>query len=138
MKYCNDSSTNVPEGKPVSNGEPNDEFNDAFNEETRNAVALHYDGQSAPRLTAKGQNELADEIVAIAEAFRVPTFQQSDLAQLLYNLDLNEEIPQTLYVTVAEILALAYRLEGRVPGDNKRPVRQATHPKTENESETRG
>jgi flagellar biosynthesis protein len=87
------------------------------------AVALYYDGQTAPKLTAKGENELADEIVAIAEAFQVPTFKQSDLAQLLYKLDLNEEIPQALYVTVAEILSLAYILEGRTPGETHRPVR---------------
>jgi flagellar biosynthesis protein len=53
----------------------------------------------------------------------VPTFKQSDLAQLLYKLDLNEEIPQALYVTVAEILSLAYILEGRTPGETHRPVR---------------
>ena len=87
------------------------------------AVALYYDGQTAPKLTAKGENDLADEIIAIAEAFQVPTFKQSDLAQLLYQLDLNEEIPQALYVTVAEILSLAYILEGRTPEDTQRPVR---------------
>jgi flagellar biosynthesis protein len=93
---------------------------------TSQAVALYYDGTSAPRLTAKGEDELAEEIIAIAEAFQVPTFEQSDLAQLLYNLDLNEEIPQALYVTVAEILSLAYRLEDRTPGDGQRPMRVKT------------
>lgn len=92
-------------------------------ERSSQAVALYYDGQTAPKLTAKGENELADEIVAIAEAFQVPTFKQSDLAQLLYQLDLNEEIPQALYVTVAEILSLAYILEGRTPEEIHRPVR---------------
>ena len=92
--------------------------------ETPRAVALYYDGKTAPRLTAKGEDELAEEIIAIAEAFQVPTYEQSDLAQLLYNLDLNDEVPQALYVTVAEILSLAYRLEGRTPGDNQRPTRK--------------
>jgi flagellar biosynthesis protein len=84
----------------------------------KKAVALKYDGLSAPRVTAKGEAELAHEIMAIAEAFDVPTFQQSDLAELLYRLDLNEEVPPALYIAVAEIMSFAYMLSGRTPWDN--------------------
>ncbi|MFT7244632.1 MAG: flagellar biosynthesis protein [Candidatus Azotimanducaceae bacterium] len=84
----------------------------------KKAVALKYDGLSAPRVTAKGEAELAQEIMAIAEAFDVPTFQQSDLAELLYRLDLNEEVPPALYIAVAEIMSFAYMLSGRTPWDN--------------------
>lgn len=89
---------------------------DAYPE--KKAVALKYDGTSAPRLTAKGDEALAREIIAIAEAFDVPTFQQSDLAELLYELDLNEEIPEALYVAVAEIISFAYMIAGRTPWDD--------------------
>lgn len=85
----------------------------------KKAVALKYDGISAPKLTAKGDEELAREIIAIAEAFDVPTFQQNDLAELLYELDLNEEIPEALYVAVAEIISFAYMLAGRTPWDDR-------------------
>lgn len=81
----------------------------------KKAIALKYDGLSAPRVTAKGEAELAQEIMAIAEAFDVPTFQQSDLAELLYRLDLNEEVPPALYIAVAEIMSFAYMLSGRTP-----------------------
>lgn len=81
----------------------------------KKAVALKYDGITAPKLTAKGEDELAREIMAIAEAFEVPTFQQGDLTELLYQLDLNEEIPEALYVAVAEIISFAFILAGRTP-----------------------
>lgn len=84
----------------------------------KKAVALKYDGQTAPKLAAKGQDDLAREIMAIAEAFDVPTFQQSDLTELLYELDLNEEIPEALYVAVAEIISFAYMIAGRTPWDD--------------------
>lgn len=88
-----------------------------FNSEKKRAVVLKYDRQSAPTLTAKGEDNLAREIMAIAEAFDVPTFQQGDLTELLYQLDLNEEIPEALYVAVAEIISFAYMLAGRTPWD---------------------
>ena len=83
----------------------------------KKAVALKYDGQSAPRLTAKGEDDLAREIMAIAEAFDVPTFQQGELTHLLYELELNDEIPEALYVAVAEISSFAYMVAGRTPWD---------------------
>ena len=91
------------------------------------AVALYYDGQNAPRITAKGQADLAEEIIAIAEAFAVPTFAQTELAQTLYAMDLNDEIPEPLYIAVAEIISFAYLLEGRKPGDPRldRSTRQS-------------
>jgi len=84
---------------------------------TKRAIALKYDGLNAPRIKAKGEDDLAREIMEIAEAFSVPMFQQSDLAELLYHLDLNEEIPEALYLAVAEIISFAYMLAGKTPGN---------------------
>ena len=42
---------------------------------------------------------------------------QYELAGLLSQLDLGDEIPETLYLCVAQIIAFAYRLRGRVPQD---------------------
>lgn len=83
----------------------------------KKAVALQYDRVSAPRITAKGEADLAREIMAIAEACDVPMFQQADLTDLLYALELDEEIPPALYVAVAEIISFAYLLGGRTPWD---------------------
>jgi len=81
----------------------------------KRAVALKYDGHSAPHVTAKGEDDLAREIMEIAEACCVPMFQQTDLADLLYQLELNEEIPEALYIAVAEVIAFAYMLAGITP-----------------------
>jgi len=88
--------------------------------ETKRAIALKYDGKTAPKIKAKGEDDLAREIMEIAEAFSVPVFQQTDLADLLYHLDLNEEIPEALYLAVAEIISFAYMLAGKTPEDFRR------------------
>ncbi|MBV1877963.1 MAG: EscU/YscU/HrcU family type III secretion system export apparatus switch protein [Pseudomonadales bacterium] len=84
----------------------------------KKAVALKYDGQHAPQVTARGEQDLALEIMQIAEAFSVPMFQQTDLAELLYQLELNDEIPEALYIAVAEIISFAYMIAGKSPEDS--------------------
>ncbi len=80
------------------------------------AVALHYDGKGAPRVTAKGEGEVAQRILAIAREHDIPLHEDADLLQLLSRIDLGEEIPAGLYVAVAEVIAFAYRLSGRSAG----------------------
>lgn len=79
------------------------------------AIALEYDGNGAPRVTAKGIGEVAEAIVALAQAHDVPTTGDRHLARLLSKLDLGEEIPEDLYRVVAEVLAFAYLLRGKRP-----------------------
>lgn len=79
------------------------------------AVALHYDGECAPQVTAKGYGELAEQIIAIAKNHNVPLEENRELVQLLAQLELGEEIPQELYLAIAEIIAFAYILKGKVP-----------------------
>jgi flagellar biosynthesis protein len=84
----------------------------------RNAAAIAYDiedarGHRAPRVVAKGQGHLADEIIERARAAGVPVHESRELAALLTQVDLDQHIPPALYVAVAEVLAWAYRLEGR-------------------------
>ncbi|HSJ47355.1 MAG TPA: EscU/YscU/HrcU family type III secretion system export apparatus switch protein [Gammaproteobacteria bacterium] len=79
------------------------------------AVALRYDGQHAPRVTAKGRDRLAEEILALAREHNVPLQENAELAGLLAKLDLGEEIPETLYLAVAQVIAFAYYLSGKAP-----------------------
>jgi flagellar biosynthesis protein len=79
------------------------------------AVALHYDGKEAPRVTAKGTGELAEQIIALAKEHGIPLQEDAALISLLAKLDLGDEIPQALYTAVAEIIAFAYILNGKVP-----------------------
>lgn len=77
------------------------------------AVALQYDGDSAPRVTAKGYDALAERIVDLAREHDIPIQENAVLARLLSRVELNEEIPEELYLSVAQVIAFAYRLSGR-------------------------
>lgn len=81
----------------------------------KKAVALQYDGLGAPRLTAKGQAEVAERIIALAEEHQVPLYEDADLAAALAHLDLGEEIPELLYLAIAEVLAFVYDLKNKAP-----------------------
>jgi len=78
------------------------------------AVALRYDGKGAPQVTAKGEDEVARRICEVAEEHGVPLYEDARLAPVLASIDLGEEIPENLYRAVAEVIAFAYLLEGRV------------------------
>lgn len=84
---------------------------------TNAAVALKYDGDKAPTITATGTHELAEEIVRIAREHEVPLYENAELASLLARLSLNEEIPESLYRVIAEILAFAFHIRRRTPED---------------------
>ncbi|MNN48658.1 Flagellar biosynthetic protein FlhB [compost metagenome] len=81
----------------------------------RQAIALSYDGQQAPTLSAKGEDELAEAILALAREHEVPIYENAELVRLLARLELGEQIPEALYLTIAEIIAFAWQLRGRVP-----------------------
>ncbi|MCG5499501.1 EscU/YscU/HrcU family type III secretion system export apparatus switch protein [Ectothiorhodospira lacustris] len=83
----------------------------------RQAVALHYSGTGAPRLTAKGEGELAERMLEIARAHDVPVHRDAALSMTLSRVPLGEEIPENLYIAVAEVLAFIYLLSGRTPAD---------------------
>ena len=79
------------------------------------AVALSYDEESTPKVTAKGSSELAEQIIELAKKHNVPLSENKELVTLLSTLELGEEIPEVLYLAVAEIIAFAYMLKGKVP-----------------------
>jgi flagellar biosynthesis protein len=79
------------------------------------AVALFYDGKNAPHVSAKGTGVVAEEIIAIAEAHGISLCDNAALVDLLVTLELGDEIPETLYIAVAYIIAFAYQLEGKTP-----------------------
>ncbi len=84
------------------------------------AVALRYDGENAPTITAKGRGDLAQEIIDLALANEIPLENNPELVKLLSTIPLGNEIPETLYIAVAEVIAFAYLLSDKVPdGFNK-------------------
>ncbi|MEX3956075.1 flagellar biosynthesis protein FlhB [Trinickia sp. EG282A] len=80
---------------------------------THYAVALQYaDGEMrAPKVIAKGVNLVAARIRELADEHNIPLLEAPPLARALYhNVELNHEIPGTLYNAVAEVLAWVYQL----------------------------
>ncbi|WP_309643569.1 EscU/YscU/HrcU family type III secretion system export apparatus switch protein [Phenylobacterium sp.] len=73
------------------------------------AVALKYEGQGAPTVVATGRGLVGQRIVEAAEAHGVPLERNAPLAQALSTIELDAEIPERLYVAVAEILAFVMR-----------------------------
>ena len=86
---------------------------------THYAVALKYDMKSimtgAPVLVAKGVDFMAKRIREKGEENGVVIVENPPLARAIYaDVEIDEEIPEELYLAVAEIMAFVYRL--RNPG----------------------
>jgi flagellar biosynthetic protein FlhB len=85
---------------------------------THFAVALKYDARrmKAPRVLAKGRDLVALEIRRLAEASRVPVFEAPPLARVLYaSTEVGREIPNGLYLAVAQVLAYVYQIRSLSP-----------------------
>lgn len=82
---------------------------------THLAVALRYDSteMEAPKVIAKGANLIAEKIKEIANQHKVPVYEDKPLARSLFQLDVGQEIPETLYKAVATILANIYKLKSK-------------------------
>ncbi|GAA5317663.1 MAG: FlhB-like flagellar biosynthesis protein [Candidatus Pelagadaptatus aseana] len=91
------------------------DLNNLSEDQLRKAVALFYDGENAPTVTAKGIGEEAEAIMAVARAHEIPLCDNAQLVDLLVTLELGDEIPEALYIAIAHIIAFAYQLQGKVP-----------------------
>ncbi|MEW6271326.1 MAG: flagellar biosynthesis protein FlhB [Thermodesulfobacteriota bacterium] len=83
---------------------------------THYAVALRYraDESGAPRVVAKGADEVAERIKQIARQSGVPIIERRTLARALFrSVKVGAEIPASLYRAVAEVLAYIYGLAAR-------------------------
>ena len=80
-------------------------------------VALEYGKNTVPVLTAKGQGAVAEAIIAEAKKQGVHIAEDARLVALLSQLQLDDEIPEDLYVAVAVILSWVYWLQGMTPED---------------------
>ncbi len=80
---------------------------------THYAVALKYDGDAmrAPRVIAKGVDEMALRIREVAGQHRITLVEAPPLARVLYReADIGQEIPVKLYAAVAQVLSYVYQL----------------------------
>ncbi|QKF58928.1 EscU/YscU/HrcU family type III secretion system export apparatus switch protein [Aliarcobacter lanthieri] len=79
------------------------------------AVALQYDKtvDNAPKITAKGKGETANNIIKIAKENNIPIKKDEDLVELLSQINIDKEIPSSMYKAVAEIFAFIYDLSNK-------------------------
>ncbi len=79
---------------------------------THLAVAIKYDRgkREAPIITAKGADLMAANIREIAAESGVPIKRDVPLARALYQLDVEDEIPEELYEAVAVVLQWVYSM----------------------------
>jgi flagellar biosynthetic protein FlhB len=91
---------------------------------THYAVALKYssDAMEAPVVVAKGIDEVALKIREIAKAHGVPVVESPALARSVYTFTpIGKEIPEGLYVAIAQVLAYVYQLDQFMKGQGARP-----------------
>jgi flagellar biosynthesis protein len=90
----------------------------------KKAAALRYDFEkdNVPRVVAKGQGELAERIIELAKEHGVTIQEDPDLVDMLTKLDVDQLIPEKLFVAVAEVMAYVYRINNRV--DDVRKLKQ--------------
>lgn len=93
--------------------------NSISEQELAQAVALFYDGNTAPTITAKGEGKTAQEIIAIARDSNVTLCENPMLLEFLMTLELGDEIPEQLYTAIAQIIAFAYILQGKTDPSQK-------------------
>jgi flagellar biosynthetic protein FlhB len=101
---------------------------------THYSVALRYDEarMRAPIVVAKGVDEVAVNIRRIAAENNVPTFEAPPLARVLFrDVELNAEVPSTLYVAVAQVLTYVFQLRTAASRGAARPARPFIDPAIE-------
>ena len=87
---------------------------------TPKAVALEYGLRTTPALIAKGDSEMAQLIIEEAKRQGIYIAQDPRLVEMLGRLDVDQDIPENMFVAVAVILSWVYWLRGMIPGDEKK------------------
>jgi flagellar biosynthetic protein FlhB len=92
---------------------------------THYSVALKYDteSQGAPKVVAKGADEVAFRIREIGQNNDVPILETPPLARALYySTKINQEIPAGLYKSVAQVLAYVFQIKANPKATDIKPV----------------
>lgn len=80
------------------------------------AIALQYHGgQNAPKIIAKGVADSAQEIIDIARLHDILVHEDPTLSDALAAFDIGQEIPEGLYLVIAELIAFCFVLKGKFP-----------------------
>jgi len=78
----------------------------------KKAVALKYrESEKAPKIVAKGTNNLADLIIKIAMENNIHIEKSSILSDALMQFEVGDYIPEEMYGIIAELLGFIYKLK---------------------------
>ncbi len=84
---------------------------------THFAIGIKYDPKEldAPKVIAKGQDLIAQNIKKVAKENHVPIVENKPLARTLYDrVEVGQFVPVELYQAVAEVLAYVYRINNNI------------------------
>ncbi|MGY3911079.1 flagellar biosynthesis protein FlhB [Aeromonas piscicola] len=97
---------------------------------THYSVALKYDTAkpgAAPKVVAKGTDEIAMKIREIAREYEIPIMPSPGLTRAIFHsTEIGHEIPEGLFAAVAQVLAYVYQLKKFRRGRGRRPNPLAT------------
>ena len=101
----------------------------------KKAVALQYGpGDTAPVIVASGRGYMAEKIVETAADCGVPIYEDNSLSTILTQLQLGQEIPESLYQAIVEIYV--YFLHFDPTGNQKAQAERGQTPPRETEEAT--
>jgi flagellar biosynthesis protein len=91
-----------------------------MSDKDKKAVALKYEKKkdNAPKIVAKGKGSIAENIIKTAREYDIYIKEDPELVEVLSTLDLYQEIPESLYKAIAEILIFIYK---KKKGENISP-----------------
>ena len=83
----------------------------------KSAIALQYNDseQTVPEIVAKGSGDIASEIIALAAEHGILVHEDPQLLAVLNQFDIGDQVPEELYLVVAELIAFSYVLQDRYP-----------------------
>lgn len=81
----------------------------------KKAVGLRYrhGEDEQPTVVSRGQGIVAEDILRIARENQIPIKEDSGLVDVLMRLDYMQDIPEELFLMVAEVLVFAYEVMGK-------------------------
>lgn len=84
-------------------------------EEILLATALEYDTkEEVPKVVASGKGHVAEKIIEQGKKEDIQIYQDKELANLMKNLDVGEQIPPSLYNVVAQVLVFVSDMDVKV------------------------
>lgn len=90
-------------------------MNERENQKEKIAAAIEYKKDvGIPQLVAKGRGSVAERIIEKAKEENITTYEDKELANLLNNLNIGDNIPESLYDLTAQILIYVSSIDKKV------------------------